>query len=153
MDFVLDSDSDGVFTPKASRIRQAKGEWTASKTGSKLRGENAPKPSDATLLFGASRNMSKTELQDAYRKLETPRMASRSAQQQGQTVPAKTAVFDASRERMRLARIIDSETNGEEGGGDQLFLSPIPLKCDPVRPPPPSRPVLTCHRRAGRWAA
>jgi hypothetical protein len=62
--------------------------------------------------------MNKADLMAAYAKLDTPKLNRNVTRQ----IESK---LDASRERMKLTNVIDSETNGEDT--ESLFLMPITL--------------------------
>lgn len=154
MDFVLDSsDSEYVDSPRALRTRP------------KMRRDDLPRlalaAGDATssvkiengrLYLSDSRKAAiiQSELQAVYDKLDTPRTSSVHTARAGggdgiqsggrvsePLVPRDKSSFDASRERMKLANIIDSETNADDTT-DFLFLRPItmqgPLENTPKRP-------------------
>jgi hypothetical protein len=101
MDFILDSDSDSVYSPHIKSRLPVKSSVTKTIASS----------------FQQTLKTSKADLMEAYQKLETPKMASRVDRHSG---------FDASRERMKLANIIDSETNGDDT--DNMFLLPITMQ-------------------------
>lgn len=112
MDFILDSDSDTAYSPHIKSrvpVKSAVGRTIASSFQQSLKGRDEPRVTRSS--------SSRAELQEAYERLETPKIITR-------TVDRMTG-FEESRERMRLANIIDSETNGDDTDN---FLMPITMQ-------------------------
>jgi len=116
LDFVIDSsDSEYLHSPKARHVLQ----------NTKTR-EMPPKSSDTRpFISDETRNAMRSELQAVYDQLNTPRtIKMRSPTLSAAPNQVIRNSYDESRERMKLANIIDSET-GADDTADSLFLRPI----------------------------
>lgn len=153
MDFVLNSsDSEYADSPRVSKTRPGMRHRDLSPltpdTGNVTSGV---KIENGRLYLGDSRRaaITRSELQAVYDKLDTPRASTTHAlgptrgdgtRPGGSILRAPITkgknIFDASKERMKLANIIDSETNADDTA-DSLFLRPItmqgPLENTPKR--------------------
>lgn len=70
-----------------------------------------------------SSRMSRAELMEAYRRLETPKAFSRVEVRPKAAAPLELPLLDSSRERMSIANFVDSDTNGEDS--DSFLTMPI----------------------------
>lgn len=115
MDFIIDSDSDSTtYSPQAKhRSTIGRAEYGLQQT-LKAREEER-------LGRRTTSGYSKADLMEAYERLETPKAFSRTVNRRPDDV---VSGFEVSRERMRLANIIDSETNDDTDS----FLLPITMQ-------------------------
>ena len=124
LDFVIDSsDSEYLHSPKARHVLQhVKSRELPSKS-------SGARPS----LNDATRNAVRNELQAVYDQLNTPRAIRVNSPGSLTTLNkvAKNSSYDESRERMKLANIIDSET-GADDTTDSLFLRPITIQANVI---------------------
>lgn len=153
MDFVLNSsDSEYVDSPQVSKTRPGmKHRDLAPLTPATGNATSGVKIENGRLYLDDSRRaaITRSELQAVYDKLDTPRAPTARALgptrgggiRTGSSISGTPTLksknsFDVSKERMKLANIIDSETNADDTA-DSLFLRPItmqgPLENTPKR--------------------